>query len=196
MQRIVIALLFVGLASGSALAAEDGAKEKPKTVLALQAKTIDGKPVNLSDYSGEVVLIVNTASKCGLTPQYEALQALHKRYEDRGFKVLGFPCNDFGGQEPGDETQIKEFCKANYSVTFPLFSKVTVKGKDKHPVYDFLTSKDTNPKSSGDIKWNFTKFLIGRDGQIIERFEPRVAPDDAEVVKAIEKAIETPAPKK
>lgn len=150
---------------------------------------IDGKPVGLAQYRGRVVLIVNTASKCGLTPQYEALQAIHEKYLDRGFTVLAFPANNFKSQEPGTNEEIKNFCKVNYSVSFPLFSKISVKGDDIHPLYEYLTSEDTNPGFAGEIPWNFTKFLVNRQGRVVARFEPRTKPDSGEVVEAIEKAL-------
>ncbi len=150
-------------------------------------KTIDGKDTSLADYDGKVVLVVNTASKCGLTPQYEALEALYDKYQSKGLVVLGFPCNDFMGQEPGTHEEIVEFCKTKYDVSFPLMEKVHVKGKDQHPLYAALTGKDG--AFPGKVKWNFGKFLIGRDGQPIARFEPRQKPDSDEVVAAIEKAL-------
>jgi len=160
-----------------------------KSPLDFKMKTIDGELQSLSQYKGDVVLIVNVASKCGNTPQYEALQALYSKYRDQGFVVLGFPANNFGGQEPGTDAEIKEFCTATYGVTFPMFSKISVIGEDQHPLYAHLTSAATDPKFAGDIKWNFTKFLIGRDGQIIARFNPKTKPDSKEVVGAIEDAL-------
>lgn len=150
-----------------------------------QMKDIDGKDVSMSSFKGKVVLVVNVASKCGLTPQYEALEAIYLKYKDKGFAVAGFPCNDFMGQEPGTEAEIKQFCSVNYNVTFPLYSKVHVKGKEQHPMYTWLIAK-TGGK---DIEWNFVKFLIGKDGQVLHRFGSRTKPDDAEIVKAIEGAL-------
>src|SRR5262249_45882140 len=147
---------------------------------------IDGKDVNLADYKGKVLLIVNVASKCGYTPQYEGLEAIYEKYQDKGFVVLGFPANEFGKQEPGTDAQIKEFCTSKYNVTFPMFSKIVVKGDGLHPLYKFLTSKTTNPTYSGDIPWNFTKFLVGRDGKIVARFEPKDKPEDSKVTASIE----------
>lgn len=150
-------------------------------------KDIKGKETSLKDFKGKVVLIVNTASKCGNTPQYTPLEALYAKYKDKGLVVIGFPCNDFGGQEPGSADEIQEFCKTSYSVTFPLMEKIHVKGAEQHPLYAALTGeKGAFP---GDVKWNFGKFLIGKDGKPIARFEPRTAPDSAEVVGAIEKAL-------
>lgn len=152
---------------------------------AFQATDIDGKVHDMSEYKGKTVLVVNTASECGLTPQYAALQAAYDKYKDKGFVVVGFPCNDFGGQEPGTEQDIKTFCEANYHVTFPMYSKVHVKGPEQSKMYQWLIWK-TGGKN---IEWNFGKFLIGKDGQILGRFGSRTKPDDAEVVKAIEGAL-------
>ncbi len=148
---------------------------------------IDGKATSLKDYRGQVLLIVNVASQCGLTPQYTQLEALQKKYADRGFTVLGFPCNDFGSQEPGTPEQIKTFCSTKYNVTFPLFAKLHVKGAEQHPLYAALTGKDA--KFPGDIKWNFGKFLIGKNGEVLHRFEPQTKPDDPAVIQAIESAL-------
>ena len=150
-------------------------------------KTIDGKDTKLADYKGKVVLVVNTASKCGLTPQYEALEGLQKKYAEKGFTVLGFPCNDFGNQEPGSADEIQQFCKTKFAVSFPLMAKIHVKGPDQHPLYAALTGKDG--AFPGDVKWNFGKFLIGKDGKPIARFEPKQTPDSKEVVEAVEKAL-------
>jgi glutathione peroxidase len=152
-------------------------------------KDIDGNDVNLGKYKGNVLLIVNTASRCGYTPQYEALQAIFERYRDQGFYVLGFPANNFMGQEPGTEKEIKEFCTLKYNVTFPMFSKISVTGSDQHPLYRFLTNKKTNPEFGGDISWNFNKFLINRNGKIVARFGSKEKPDDPAVIAAIEKAL-------
>jgi len=152
----------------------------------LKATTLTGNEQALADYKGKVVLVVNTASKCGLTPQYEGLQALYTEFKDQGLVILGFPCNQFGKQEPGDATQISEFCEINYGVSFPMFGKIDVNGKDTHPVFEYL--KDELPGTLGkNIKWNFTKFLIGKDGQPIKRFAPTTKPEDLK--KYIEKAL-------
>jgi glutathione peroxidase len=156
-------------------------------VLDTPVKDIDGKDTSLKAYKGKVVLIVNVASQCGLTPQYEALEGLQKKYEAKGFTVLGFPCNQFGGQEPGTNEEIKKFCSTKYSVTFPLFDKIEVNGPNRHPLYQTLAGKDS--PFPGDIKWNFNKFLIGRDGKIAKRFEPKTKPDSTEVTEAIEAAL-------
>lgn len=152
-------------------------------------KDIDGKDVKLDAYKGKVVMIVNTASRCGNTPQYEGLQKIYDKYKDKGFVVLGFPANNFMGQEPGSDEEIKEFCTLNYNVSFPMFSKISVKGADQHPFYSFLTHKETNPGFDGDITWNFEKFLTDRNGKIIARFTPKTKPEDPKVVEAIEKAL-------
>ena len=150
-------------------------------------KTITGKDASLAAYKGKVVLLVNTASKCGFTPQYTALEAIQQKYAAKGFTVIGFPCNDFGGQEPGTAEEIQQFCTTKFSVTFPLMEKIHVKGAEQHPLYTALTGK--NGAFPGDVKWNFGKFLIGTDGKAIARFEPAQKPDAAEVTAAIEKAL-------
>lgn len=184
MLRQLVLPLSLLIAAGAAHAAG-----KEDCVLDFTVKNIDGKDVNLSDYHGKVVMIVNVASKCGLTPQYEGLQAAYEKYKDKGFVVLGFPANEFGKQEPGTNEEIKAFCTTNYSVTFPMFSKIVVKGEGIHPLYKFLTSKETNPEYAGEIGWNFAKFLIGRDGKVVARFDPRTPPDDEKVTQAIEQAL-------
>ena len=145
------------------------------------AKTLDGQDVNLADYRGQVLLIVNTASKCGFTPQYEGLEALYKAYKDRGFTVLAFPCNQFGAQEPGDAAEIANFCSLTYDVSFPVMSKIDVNGADAHPLYRFLKKEQKGVLGTEAIKWNFTKFLIGKDGQVVDRFAPTVKPEDLKV---------------
>lgn len=146
-------------------------------VYSFSAKTIDGTEKPLADYSGEVLLIVNTASKCGFTPQYEQLEELYKKYMDKGFSVLGFPCNQFLNQEPGSEEEIESFCRTEYGVTFPMFAKVKVNGKDQHPLYEYLT-KNTKGFLNGAIKWNFTKFLVNRNGEVVKRYPSAVKPED------------------
>lgn len=151
------------------------------------AKAIDGSEVPLSDYRGRVLLIVNTASKCGFTPQYEGLEQLHEAYADRGLAVLGFPCNQFGAQEPGDEAEIRDFCTLKYDVKFPLFAKVDVNGDDAHPLYKYLKKEAKGLLGSEGIKWNFTKFLVDRDGRVVDRFAPTTKPQDLR--GAIEKLL-------
>ena len=153
------------------------------------ARTIAGKDASLRDYAGKVALVVNVASKCGLTPQYAGLEKLYETYQPRGLEVLGFPCNQFAGQEPGSDAEVQEFCTLNYGVKFPMFSKIDVNGAGRHPLYAWLTTENTAPEASGDVKWNFGKFLVGRDGKLIARFGPQVTPDDPALVGAIEKAL-------
>ena len=150
-------------------------------------KDIDGKATSLKAYNGKVVLVVNVASKCGLTPQYEALEATYKKYEKEGFIIVGFPCNDFAGQEPGSAAEIKTFCSTKYSVTFPLMEKLHVKGAEQHPLYAALTGPEA--KFPGVIEWNFGKFLVGKDGTVLQRFKPQTKPDAPEVIAAIEAAL-------
>ena len=172
------ALLFAGVLPVSAA--------EVKSPLDFKMDSIDGKSVDLSKYKGEVVLIVNVASKCGLMPQYEQLEAVYKKYKGKGFEVLGFPANQFLSQEPGTNKEISEFCTSKFGIDFPMFAKIVVKGNGIDPLYQFLTSKESNPGFDGDITWNFEKFLIGRDGKVVKRFSPKTKPDAPEVVEAIE----------
>jgi len=155
----------------------------------IEAKTIAGETIKLGNYKGKVLLIVNTASKCGFTGQYDGLQKLYETYSERGFVILGFPSNDFLRQEPGNNDEIASFCKINYGVTFPLFEKISVKGDNQHSLYAFLTSKETNPEFGGKVSWNFNKFLISSEGKIINRFGSRTKPDDKDLIAAIEGAL-------
>ena len=148
-----------------------------------------GTPTPLASFKGKVILIVNVASQCGYTPQYEGLQALYAKYKDQGLVVAGFPANNFGQQEPGANEEIGAFCRSKYGVTFPMFAKISVLGSDQAPLYKFLTEKAANPKTGGEIQWNFTKFLVDRNGKVIERFEPEVEPQSPEIVSAIEGAL-------
>ena len=148
--------------------------------------TLTGQPGSLADLSGKTLLVVNVASKCGLTPQYEGLERLHERFSDRGFSVVGFPCNQFGGQEPGTAGEIGEFCSTTYGVTFPMFEKIEVNGPGRHPIYTELTAVPDAGGEAGDIQWNFEKFLVGPDGTVLARFRPMTAPDAPELVSAIE----------
>jgi len=150
--------------------------------------SIDGKSAPLADYKGKVVLIVNVASQCGYTPQYSALEAIYEKYKDRGFVIVGFPANNFGAQEPGTNAEIKTFCSRKYNVTFPMYAKISVKGADQAPLYSYLT-KETGTGIAGEIKWNFTKFLVDRNGNVVQRFEPAVTPDSTDVTTAIEKQL-------
>ncbi len=160
-----------------------------KNIYAITAKDMTGAERALSEFAGNVLLIVNVASKCGFTPQYKGLETLYTRYRDRGFKVLGFPANNFLHQEPGTDAEIMSFCSLTYGVSFPMFSKISVKGRDIHPLYAFLTSKETNPDFPGGITWNFNKFLLDRKGKIIRRFDSKTAPLDDQVLRAVEGAL-------
>jgi glutathione peroxidase len=169
----------------------------PATILAATAssvydytlKSIDGQPTALSSFRGKVVLLVNVASRCGYTPQYTGLESLYEKHKDEGFVIVGVPANNFMSQEPGTNEEIKTFCKSKYDVKFPMMAKVSVKGSDQAPLYQYLTSKEQNPKTGGDIKWNFTKFLIDRNGQVIARFEPAVTPADPALTSAVQAAL-------
>lgn len=197
MSRLITGV-GIALMAFAAIAADNKAEKKEAStaqqtaasVLDFTVKDIDGKDTKLGDkFDGKVLMIVNTASQCGYTPQYSDLEALYKKYQERGLEVLAFPSNDFGAQEPGTNEEIKTFCSSKHGVTFPLFSKIPVKGDDKDPLYAFLTDASKNPATGGGIKWNFTKFLVGRDGKVIARYEPKVKPTDAEVTDAVEKAL-------
>ena len=160
-----------------------------KTLLDFKVKNIEGKEVPLKAYTGKVVLIVNTASRCGFTPQYEGLEALYKKYKKMGFRIAAFPSNDFGGQEPGNEKEIKQFCTGKYNVTFDLYSKVVTKGSNQSPLYKYLTEKETNGDFAGEIPWNFTKFLVDKKGNVVARFAPNEAPLTPKVIEAVEAAL-------
>ena len=190
MRTAVVSLAAVLALAPAALFAADkdsgtGDKKVP-AALSFKMKSLDGKDVDLSQYQGKVVLLVNVASFCGNTPQYKGLEALHEKYADKGLVVLGVPANEFGKQEPGTNEEIAQFCTSKYDVKFPMLSKVVVKGDGICPLYQYLTSKDTDPKFAGDIEWNFAKFLISRDGEVVGRFKPKVQPESDDVVKAIE----------
>jgi glutathione peroxidase len=154
-----------------------------------EVQALDGSPADLSDYEGKALLIVNVASACGLTPQYTGLQQLHDEYGERGFAVLGFPCNQFGAQEPGSPEEIAQFCETSYGVTFPLFAKIEVNGEGRHDLYDKLTAHADDEGQAGDIQWNFEKFLISPDGEVVKRFRPLVTPEDPSLVGAIEEQL-------
>ena len=177
MMRALAALAFLTLSSAAAAACP--------SLLDVSLPTLTEDAASLCRYEGKVLLVVNTASECGYTPQYAGLEDLHDRLKDRGFAVLGFPSNDFGAQEPGTDAEIAAFCSTKYGVSFPMFSKIPVKGGGKHPLYAFLTQS----APAGEVKWNFTKFLIGKDGSVIARFESSVAPDDPKLTQAIDKAL-------
>ncbi len=185
-MRLLAACLFVGTVAAMSISAT--AEEKSVKVLDHKMKTIDGKEVNLADkYKGKVLVVVNVASQCGLTPQYTQLEGLQDKYHGKGLDVIGFPCNQFGGQEPGSEEEIVKFCKAKYDVSFDMFSKIEVNGDNAAPIYKELTAKE------GAIKWNFEKFVIGRDGNVVARFGPKTKPDAPEVVQVIEAELAKPA---
>lgn len=203
-RSLIIAVAVVGAGLGISTLTDVRAQDEPAAqqsdapatpaALNFEMKSLEGEDVDLSQYHGQVVLIVNTASKCGLTKQYEGLQGLHKEYAEKGLAVLGFPANNFGQQEPGTDEQIEEFCEQNYGVEFDMFSKVSVKGEDICPLYAFLTGEETNPGFDGPIRWNFEKFLISREGKVVARFAPRTAPDAEEVIAAIQAELAKPVP--
>lgn len=179
---LVLAVLVAGTVS-----LEGGEKASP--ALDFTLKSLDGKDVDLSAYQGKVVMIVNTASKCGLTPQYEQLQDLHEKYSGQGLAILGFPCNQFKGQEPGSNAEIRKFCSANYGVEFDMFSKIEVNGDGAASLYKYLKSVSTEPQGPGEISWNFEKFVLDRSGNVVARFQPRTRPDDPAVVGLIESKL-------
>jgi len=193
-RRIALMSRVLSLLAGAVLLAGvtglvwagDTGDQKVPAALDFTVKDINGKDVNLSQYQGKVVLLVNVASYCGYTPQYQGLEALYEKYAKDGLVVIGVPANEFGAQEPGTNAEIAEFCKAKYSVTFPMMGKVVVKGSGISPLYKFLTSKETDPKFAGDIGWNFEKFLIGRNGEVVGRFKSAVKPDAPDLVRAVE----------
>lgn len=195
-MRVFVGLTLAGLGvmvmgsdliAADSVATKDAKPQAEATPLDVKMETLDGKEVNLAKkYKGKVVLLVNTASKCGLTPQYKPLEELHEKYGKEGLAIVGVPCNQFNKQEPGTAKEISEFCTANYGVKFDMLAKVDVNGENAVPLYKWLTSKETNPKFAGPIKWNFEKFLFNRDGQLVARFEPKMRPESPEVVKAIE----------
>jgi glutathione peroxidase len=183
-------MLVCLLATSGWLHADDPKGTTVTGPLAFKVKSIDNQDVDLSTYKGKVVLFVNVASQCGYTPQYEGLQKLHETYMKSGFTVIGVPANNFGAQEPGSNDEIAKFCKTNYKVTFPMLSKISVKGDDIAPLYKHLTDKDSNPGFEGDVKWNFEKFLIGKDGKVCARFKSGVEPMGEELTTAVKKALE------
>jgi glutathione peroxidase len=184
--------LFVAF-SVTSLSARMFERSYMRNVYDLTVQDIDGKDVKLGDFRGKVLLIVNVASRCGYTPQYDGLQKIYEEFKDRGFVVLGFPANNFGAQEPGTNDEIKAFCSTEYHVTFPMFSKISVAGEDQHPLYRFLTMKQTNPDHSGEITWNFNKFLIGKNGEIVRRFDSDTQPESPAMRGAIERALKEKA---
>ena len=181
MQRLLLASIVI--------AASDVAGSAAENIYGFTPVSIDGKPAPLAAWKGKAMLLVNVASKCGFTPQYKGLEAVYEEFKDRGLVIVGFPANNFGGQEPGTNEEIQTFCSRTYNVSFPMMSKISVKGDDQAPLYRFLTSGAGNPATAGAIKWNFTKFLVDRDGKVVARFEPATTPDSPEVKTAIEKAL-------
>lgn len=186
MFKKIAAPVLGALLLGAAVIPQAQAEKKVGPALNYTMKDIDGKAVDLSKYQGKVVMFVNVASKCGLTKQYTSLEKLYGQYKDKGFVVLGFPANEFGGQEPGTNEEIKTFCSTKYNVSFPMFSKIVVKGEGQAPLYKYLTATS---QPAGDIEWNFAKFIVGRNGEIVARFKPQVEPTAAEVAAVIEKEL-------
>jgi len=181
---------FILLILCAALAAQAASAGDVPSIQTIPLNDIDGKPTALKAYAGKVILLVNVASKCGNTPQYKGLEAMYEKYKDRGFVIVGVPCNDFASQEPGTAEEIKAFCTGKYNVTFPLMAKIHVKGPEQHPLYAALTSKGAAiPGPTGDIDWNFAKFVIGRDGKPVKRFGNKVQPDNADLVRTVETAL-------
>ncbi len=190
MKSLALSLLIACVISTPAFAQDPAADQShAPAALNFTMQSIDGEDKALSDYAGQVVVMVNVASRCGLTPQYEKLQSLHEKYSERGLAVLGFPCNQFAGQEPGTNEEIAAFCKDNYDVSFEMFSKINVNGDDSCELYQHLRSLEVEPAGTGDIKWNFEKFVLDREGNVIARFGPRTDPMSDEFVAAIEKAL-------
>ena len=195
-MAIRLALLGAGLATLMAGCDLSSLNTSTPPLYSFKMKGIEGNEVELKSFHDQALLIVNTASNCGLTPQYEGLEALYNKYKDHGFSVLGFPSNEFGQQEPGSDDEIKAFCKKNYGVTFPLFSKIAVKGEQIHPLYTYLTQEVENEQLRGDIRWNFDKFLVNRDGEVIARFEPDANPNNPKLVAQLEAVLADEAEEK
>ena len=187
--RGIVSLMKIIILLAAILALQVASARAADSIYDIPLKDIDGKATSLKPYQGKALLIVNVASRCGFTPQYTALEALYQKYKDRGLVVLGFPCNQFGGQEPGTDAEIKQFCTSKYNVTFPMFDKIEVNGPNRHPLYVQLAGKDS--PFPGNIGWNFTKFLVGPDGKILKRFNSPVKPDSPEVIQAIKSALAT-----
>jgi len=197
MLKAGLVILIIAVAAAAAAAYKYGFILNPspsappleKSFYDFTMKDIDGRDVKLDAYRGKVVMIVNVASKCGFTPQYEGLQALYEKNKDKGFVILGFPANNFLSQEPGTDAEIKEFCSTKYNVTFPMFAKISVKGKDQHPLYTFLTNKQSDPEFAGDVTWNFNKFLLDREGKVVARFGSQDTPESETVTAAVAKSL-------
>lgn len=193
MNKIITQIIYLSIAvfflfiSRTDASNESNGNQMDKNIKQITVKDIDGKSVNLSDYKGKVLLIVNVASYCGFTKQYTGLEQIYKQYKDKGFEILAFPCNQFGQQEPGTNEEIKNFCSSKFDVTFKLFDKIDVNGKDKSPLYEVLTNNEVTGKA--DIKWNFEKFLIDKDGNVVSRYSSKVEPASKELTSAIEKEL-------
>ncbi len=187
LELFVVAGVFA-IAINSSIAVEKttASAEKASSALGFKMNSLDGKEVDLSQYQGKVLMIVNVASRCGNTPQYTQLEALHEKYAKDGLEILGFPCNQFGSQEPGTAADIRKFCTDKYNVNFPMFAKIEVNGTGASPLYKYLTSLDLKPKGKGKVSWNFEKFIVGRNGDVVARFDPRTKPDSDEVMKVID----------
>jgi len=183
-MKIIIILTLIALIS--TIQAEE---QRMNSIYDFNMEDINGNEISLNNYKGKAILIVNTASKCGFTNQYEGLEKLYQSFKDQDFVILGFPANNFLKQEPGSNAEIKEFCRLNYGVTFPMFSKISVKGKEIHPLYEFLTSKDEGHDFGGKISWNFNKFLISKEGQIVDRFGSRQKPESDKIIEAVKKVV-------
>ena len=192
MKQIVFLLLITSLIIPTFSSAQS--MSDSETIYQFEMTSLQGESVSLEEYKGKVVLVVNVASKCGLTPQYEDLQATYAKYKDEGLVILGFPANNFAWQEPGSDQEIEQFCTKNYGVEFPMFSKISVKGKDQHPLYQFLTQKEKNGVLDAKMKWNFQKFLVGKDGKLISVIDPRTKVTDEDVVVEIEDLLNADAP--
>ncbi len=191
---MLIGLLVIGIVSGiyALIKGKDAVTYDTKgdiTIYQFTMNTLEGKPKSLADYKGKVLVVINVASKCGLTPQYKDIEKFYKEYQEKGVEVLGFPANNFLGQEPGTSEDIATFCEKNYGVTFQLFEKISVKGKDIHPLYQFLTNKELNGSTNASVSWNFQKFLIGKNGEVITSFSPKTSVYDTEVIEAVNKAL-------
>ena len=184
---IILSVFLLGNLVGTVQSTS--AADSQSSIYDFTMETLSGDSLSLSVYRGNVLLVVNVASKCGYTPQYKGLQQIYEKFKKKGLVVLGFPANNFANQEPGSDAEIRDFCTTNYGVTFPMFSKISVKGSDQHPLYTYLTSKETNPEFAGKITWNFNKFLINRDGKIISRFQSSDKPESDKVIHAIESAL-------
>lgn len=193
--RCAITTIFVTMTlcgMEAVVGAVEYSKKNSPDALNFHVETLDGQPTHLGKYQGQVVLVVNVASRCGLTPQYAALQKMHEIYGKQGLAILGFPCNQFGGQEPGSPEEIAQFCQKNYGVTFDMFSKIHVNGPGQSALYQFLTAQKTDPKGPGEVSWNFEKFLVGREGKVVARFGPQLSPLDSKIIERVKRELAKP----